>query len=133
MLVGLQSGDTLVVWKLDRLGRSTIHLLQLLSDLRDRNVDFQALTQGIDTTTAVGRMLYGQLAVFAEFEREQISDRTKAGMEAAKKRGVKIGRPSALTDDQIAQARELVRSQGMSYAEIAARFNVSKQTIARIV
>lgn len=133
MLAGLQSGDTLVVWKLDRLGRSTIHLLQLLSDLRDRNVDFQALTQGIDTTTAVGRMLYGQLAVFAEFEREQISDRTKAGMEAARKRGVKIGRPSALTDVQIAKARELVRIQGLSYAEIAARFKVSKQTIARVV
>lgn len=133
MLAGLQSGDTLVVWKLDRLGRSTIHLLQLLSDLRDRNVDFQAITQGIDTTTAVGRMLYGQLAVFAEFEREQISDRTKAGMEAARKRGVKIGRPSALTDDQIVHARELVRVQGMSYGEIATLFKVSKQTIARAV
>ena len=87
----------------------------------------------IDTTTAVGRMLYGQLAVFAEFEREQISDRTKAGMEAARKRGVKIGRPSALTDDQVAKVRNLVRFQGLSYAEIAALFNVSKQTIARVV
>ncbi|SMX32890.1 recombinase family protein [Octadecabacter ascidiaceicola] len=94
MLTSLKAGDTLVVWKLDRLGRSTIHLLQLLSDLRDRNVDFQAITQGIDTTTAVGRMLYGQLAVFAEFERENISERTKAGMKAARKRGVHVGRPS---------------------------------------
>lgn len=92
-LDSLQPGDTLVVWKLDRLGRSTIHLLQLLSDLRDRGVDFQAITQGIDTTTAVGRMLYGQLAVFAEYERSLISERTKAGMEAARKRGVHIGRP----------------------------------------
>lgn len=92
-LDSLQSGDTLVVWKLDRLGRSTIHLLQLLSDLRDRGVDFQAITQGIDTATAVGRMLYGQLAVFAEYERSLISERTKAGMEAARKRGVHIGRP----------------------------------------
>lgn len=89
----LEEGDTLVVWKLDRLGRSTIHLLQLLSDLRDRGVDFQALTQGIDTTTAVGRMLYGQLAVFAEYERNLISERTKAGMAAAKARGVHVGRP----------------------------------------
>ncbi len=93
MLSSLKQGDTLVVWKLDRLGRSTIHLLQLLDDLRNRGVDFQAITQGIDTTTAIGRMLYGQLAVFAEFERENISERTKAGMEAARKRGVKIGRP----------------------------------------
>ncbi|UWR78114.1 recombinase family protein [Phaeobacter inhibens] len=89
----LDEGDTLVVWKLDRLGRSTIHLLQLLSDLRDRGVDFQAITQGIDTTTAVGRMLYGQLAVFAEYERTLISERTKAGMAAAKARGVHVGRP----------------------------------------
>jgi len=93
MLASLKSGDTLVVWKLDRLGRSTIHLLQLLSELRDRGVDFQAITQGIDTTTAVGRMLYGQLAVFAEYERSLISERTKAGMAAAKARGVHVGRP----------------------------------------
>lgn len=95
LLAKLEEGDTLVVWKLDRLGRSTIHLLQILSDLRDRSIDFQALTQGIDTTTAVGRMLFGQLAVFAEFERETISERTKAGMEAARRRGVHIGRPKS--------------------------------------
>lgn len=93
LLTDLQSGDTLVVWKLDRLGRSTLHLFQILSELRERDIDFVSLTQGIDTTTAIGRMLYGQLAVFAEFEREQISDRTKAGMAAAKKRGVHVGRP----------------------------------------
>lgn len=93
LLDNLKEGDTLAVWKLDRLGRSTIHLLTLLSDLRDRGVDFQAITQGIDTTTAVGRMLYGQLAVFAEYERSLISERTKAGMAAAKARGVHVGRP----------------------------------------
>lgn len=93
LLADLGSGDTIVVWKLDRLGRSTLHLFQILSELRERDVDFVSLTQGIDTTTAIGRMLYGQLAVFAEFEREQISDRTKAGMAAAKKRGVHVGRP----------------------------------------
>ena len=85
-----------MVWKLDRLGRSTIHLLQLLSALRDRGVDFQAITQGIDTTTAVGRMVYGQLAVFAEYERSLISERTKAGMAAAKARGVHVGRPKRI-------------------------------------
>lgn len=93
VLDALVEGDTLVVWKLDRLGRSTIHLLQLLSELRDRGIGFQAITQGIDTTTAVGRMLYGQLAVFAEYERSLISERTKAGMAAAKARGVHVGRP----------------------------------------
>lgn len=100
LLSDLHAGDTLVVWKLDRLGRSTLHLLQMLNELREREVDFVALTQGIDTTTAIGRMLYGQLAVFAEFEREQISDRTKAGMAAAKKRGVHVGRPRKMSDPQ---------------------------------
>ncbi|WP_253279852.1 recombinase family protein [Phaeobacter sp. 11ANDIMAR09] len=89
----LNAGDTLTVWKLDRLGRSTIHLLQILSDLQERGVEFHAITQGIDTRTAVGRMIYGQLAVFAEYERSLISERTKAGMAAAKARGVHVGRP----------------------------------------
>lgn len=93
MMTELKSGDTLTVWKLDRLGRSTIHLLQILNDLRDRGVNFHVITQGIDTRTAVGRMIYGQLAVFAEYERNLISERTKAGMAAAKARGVHVGRP----------------------------------------
>lgn len=110
MMKELQSGDTLTVWKLDRLGRSTIHLLQILNELRERGVDFHAITQGFDTRTAVGRMIYGQLAVFAEYERSLISERTKAGMAAAKARGVHVGRPrlsktmeSAL--DELEQAR----------------------------
>ena len=78
LLQDLSEGDTLIVWKLDRLGRSTLHLLQLLQVLRENKVDFIAITQGIDTTTAVGRLLYRQLAVFAEFEREQIAEYTRA-------------------------------------------------------
>ena len=70
LLKDLKEGDTLCVWKIDRLGRSTVHLLLLLDDLRKRGVGFISLTQGIDTTTALGRMVYGQLALFAEFERE---------------------------------------------------------------
>ena len=97
LLKDLKEGDTLCVWKIDRLGRSTVHLLLLLDDLRKRGVGFISLTQGIDTTTALGRMVYGQLALFAEFEREQISERTKAGMQAAKARGVHIGRPKKLS------------------------------------
>jgi len=89
----LKDGDTLVVWKLDRLGRSTIHLLQILDGLLERGIEFQAITQGVDTRTAVGRMIFGQLAVFAEYERSLISERTKAGMAAAKARGVHVGRP----------------------------------------
>lgn len=93
MLDDLLVGDTLTVWKLDRLGRSTIHLLSILEDLQARGIHFHALTQGIDTSTAVGRMIFGQLAVFAEYERSLISERTKAGMIAAKARGVHVGRP----------------------------------------
>lgn len=89
----LREGDTLTVWKLDRLGRSTVHLLSILEDLQARGVHFHAITQRIETSTAVGRMIFGQLAVFAEYERSLISERTKAGMKAAKQRGVHVGRP----------------------------------------
>lgn len=133
LLSSLKEGDTLVVWKLDRLGRSTIHLLQLLDDLRKRGIDFQALTQGIDTTTAVGRMLYGQLAVFAEFEREQIRERTKAGMEAARKRGVHIGRPNKLSTGQIERARRKLKSRTETIAQIAKVYGVAPLTLSRAV
>lgn len=131
LLASLERGDTLVVWKLDRLGRSTIHLLQLLDDLRQRSVDFQALTQGIDTTTAVGRMLYGQLAVFAEFEREQIRERTKAGMAAAKARGVHIGRPRKLTAQQVSLARRKLSSRADTITHMAKTYGVAPLTLSR--
>lgn len=131
LLASLQSGDTLAVWKLDRLGRSTIHLLQLLSELRDRGVDFHAITQGIDTTTAVGRMLYGQLAVFAEFEREQISERTRAGMDAARKRGARIGRPRKLSQEDVIWAVQQVRANTMPLYRIADTLGVSVRTLRR--
>ncbi|MCG3267166.1 recombinase family protein [Yoonia sp. I 8.24] len=94
MLDDLDAGDTLTVWKLDRLGRSTLHLMTILEDLQQRDIHFHAITQGIDTSTAVGRMIFGQLAVFAEYERSLISERTKAGMAAAKARGKHVGRPA---------------------------------------
>ncbi len=112
----LSKGDVLVVWKLDRLSRSMLHLLQILDDLRQNGVDFIALTQGIDTTTAVGRMLYGHLAVFAEFEREQISERTKAGMEAARARGVHIGRPKKTQKGVFSSLKKKAR-KGLDTAE----------------
>lgn len=132
VLASLRSGDTLVVWKLDRLGRSTLHLLILLDQLRRRGIDFIAVTQGIDTTTAIGRMVFGQLAVFAEFEREQIRERTKAGMEAARLRGKHIGRPRKLTVRQIREARRYL-ADGHSPCETAVRFKVSPSTIRRVL
>ncbi|MBO9477215.1 recombinase family protein [Shimia sp. R11_0] len=133
LLRDLTEGDTLVVWKLDRLGRSTLHLLQLLEDLRQNKVDFVAITQGIDTTTAVGRLLYGQLAVFAEFEREQIAERTKAGMAAAKARGVHIGRPRSISPDMAALLRHRLDIGEASVDQLAEELGLSRQTICRAV
>lgn len=127
----LNEGDTLVVWKIDRLGRSTIHLLLLLDELRGRGVDFIAITQGIDTTTSIGRMLFGQLAVFAEFEREQIRERTKAGMAAAKKRGKHVGRPALLSDEQITHARRIIASGTETKAGMAELLKVNVKTLIR--
>lgn len=133
LLGNLSSGDTLVVWKLDRLGRSTTHLFGLLDNLRNRGVDFHAITQGIDTTTAIGRMLYGQLAVFAEFEREQIRERTKAGMAAAKKRGKHIGRPRKLNDKQIIEAKYFVQQKQKTMTSMAKVYGVSIQTLSKAI
>ncbi|MBO6893966.1 MAG: recombinase family protein [Roseibium sp.] len=131
VLGALEAGDTLVVWKLDRLGRSTTHLLLMLDELRQRDVGFIAVTQSIDTTTAIGRMVYGQLAVFAEFEREQIRERTKAGMKAAKKRGKHVGRPRKLSPEQIALARERIESGSHSLKGMAKILEVSERTLGR--
>lgn len=129
----MREGDTLVVWKLDRLGRSMLHLLEILDDLRQNGMDFIAVTQGIDTTTAIGRMLYGQLAVFAEFEREQIRERTKAGMEAARARGQHLGRPRAIPTDVAIILRERIAAGEASVDQLAEELSVSRQTIVRVV
>lgn len=129
----LQAGDTLIVWKLDRLSRSTLHLLEILADLRENGIDFIALTQGIDTTTAIGRMLYGQLAVFAEFEREQIIERTKAGMAAAKARGIHVGRPRAIPPDVAVILRHRLEIGAATIETLVEELNLSKQTILRAV
>ncbi len=133
VLSHLERDDTLCVWKLDRLGRSTVHLLLLLEELRTRGVEFIAVTQGIDTTTAVGRMVYGQLALFAEFEREQICERTRAGMAAAKRRGVHVGRPRKLTTDQIRDAHRQLNDGTMTVADLANAYDVSACTVRRSV
>lgn len=131
VLALLQPGDSLAVWKLDRLGRSTIHLLLLLDGLRRRGVDFVSTTQGIDTSTPIGRLLYGQLALFAEFERELISERTRAGMAAAKARGVHVGRPYALSNRKLRSAHRRMRTEKMCLAELGRSLAVSEATLRR--
>lgn len=133
VLNALNEGDTLCVWKIDRLGRSTVHLLLLIDELHKRGVDFISVTQGIDTTTAIGRMVFGQLSVFAEYERSLISECTKAGMAAAKARGVHIGRSSKLMPEQIAYACEAYYSGKISIERLANQLSVSPSTIRRAI
>lgn len=132
-LARCNAGDVLVVWKLDRLGRSLLDLVGLVEDLKTREVGLKVLTgQGatVDTTRPEGRMIFGILATLAEFERELIRERTKAGMAAAKRRGVKIGRPAKLTPFQIEQAAEMIDA-GRSRADVAALMSVNVATLRR--
>ena len=103
----LDRGDSLTVWKLDRLGRSLRDLITILDDLKQRGVTFRSLTENIDTHTPTGRATWQMIGVMAEFERSLISERTRAGVQDAKRRGVKFGRKPALTPEQIEHAKEL--------------------------
>lgn len=100
----LCEGDTLVVWRLDRLGRSLEHLVQIVRDLESRKIGFQSLTESIDTTNAGGKLVFHIFAALAEFERNLISERTKAGLKAARARGRKDGRKAKLTNSDMRKA-----------------------------
>jgi DNA invertase Pin-like site-specific DNA recombinase len=119
-----------VVWRLDRLGRSLGHLIEVASVLRDRGVFLRSLTEGFDTSTASGRLLYHVLGAVAEFEREVIKERTVAGMQAAKKRGTHVGRPKALAGSRLAEAGRMLAA-GKSQVETARILRVSRATIQR--
>jgi DNA invertase Pin-like site-specific DNA recombinase len=126
----LKRGDTLTVWKLDRLGRSLRDLITMLDDLRERGVKFRSLTEHIDTTTPTGRAMWQMIGVLAELERSLIAERTRAGVAAAKTRGVKFGRKPKLTSQQIAQALKLIE-QGERPQDVAASFHVGRTTLYR--
>ncbi len=128
----LKAGDTLIVWKLDRLGRSLRDLIAILDDLRGRGVLFHSLTENIDTETATGRAMWQMIGVLAELERSMISERTLAGARAARRRGVKFGRKQKLTPQQIAYARKLV-DQGEEKAKVAALFKIGRRTLYRVL
>ena len=101
----LRAGDTLVVWRLDRLGRSLRHLIDTIGDLEHREVGFRSLTEGLDTTTAAGRLTLHIFAALAEFERALVLERTRAGLEAARARGRLGGRPTMMSPEKLAAAR----------------------------
>ena len=129
-LAALGAGDTLVVWRLDRLGRSLQHLIAMIQGLGERDVGFQSLNENIDTTTAGGRLVFHIMGALAEFERALIVDRTRAGMSAARARGVHVGRLRSLSPAQIAHARTLAES-GESIPVIAHSLKVGRSTLYR--
>lgn len=128
----IQPGDVLVVWKLDRLTRSLGDLLRILKRLEDAGAGFRSLTEAIDTTTPVGRMLMQVLGSFAEFERAMLRERTKLGIVRARAEGRVGGNRSSLTPKQQAQALKMV-DEGMSQSEVAEVFAVHRSTICRLV
>ena len=129
---GLGKGDTLVVVRIDRLGRSLPDLVNLLDDLGQRGIRLQTLSEGIDTTTTMGKLFFQLCATFAEYERNLIRERTRAGLDAARAAGRRIGRPPALTPEQRSHAQRL-HAQGEGVATIARILEVSPSTIRRAI
>ena len=129
-LARLQPGDTLVVWKLDRLGRSLKHLVDVVTGLGERGVGFRSLTESIDTATNGGKLIFHIFAAIVEFERGLIIERTEAGLEATRAQGHVGGRPKALSCEQRALAKRLA-SEDQSVATIARLLGTSRQTVYR--
>jgi DNA invertase Pin-like site-specific DNA recombinase len=126
----LRPGDTLVVWKLDRLSRSLRDLLEIITQLHNRGVGFQSLTEKIDTTSPGGKLIFHVIGALAEFERSMIVERTNAGLEAARRRGVKLGPPEKISPEQWQVIRQLIAEE-RPIAQIARLFNVHRMTIYR--
>ena len=132
MLNQLREGDTVIVWRLDRLARSTRHLLETMETIREAGARFQSLSEPwADTTTHAGKMIMTVFAGIAEFERDLILERTQAGRIAAKTKGVRFGRPPKLNPEQLKLAQRLIE-EGKAAHEIADTFNVHVATIYRL-
>lgn len=124
----LRPGDVLVVWKLDRLGRSMRHLIDTIDFLHDRDIGFRSLTEGIDTTTSNGRLVFHIFGALSEFERDLIRERTRAGLTAAAARGRKGGRKMVVTPEKLARARALIAT-GLTVREAATRLKIGKTAL----
>jgi DNA invertase Pin-like site-specific DNA recombinase len=127
----VRKGDTLVVWRLDRLGRSLPHLITTMTDLEERGIGFKSLTESIDTTTSGGKLIFHIFGALAEFERNLIRERTQAGLAAARARGRTGGRPKTLTERQRSIAQALYNDKQHSIVEICQTLKVSRATLYR--
>lgn len=127
-LAFLRPGDVLVVWKLDRLGRSLSHLLDIINDLKSRQISFRSLTEGMDTTTASGELLFHVFGALAQYERALIRERVVAGLAAAKKRGRVGGRPRAIDGEKLESIIAALDS-GMTKATVCRTFSVKRTTL----
>lgn len=135
-LTYLREGDSLVVWKLDRLGRSLKHLIETVTALNNRNIGFQSITEQIDTTTSGGKLIFHIFGALAEFERDIIRERTNAGLAAARARGRTGGRPKTKTLDtprKVAMALALYNDKNNAIADICKTLNISRSTLYRYI
>src|SRR3954466_5401168 len=127
----LRSGDTLVVWRLDRLGRSLSHLIETVRQLQERGIGFRSLQEQIDTTTSGGKLIFYVFGALAEFERDLIRERTHAGLQAARARGRLFGRPKVLTVQQVKQLQTLAKDERNTVTEICQTLGISRATYYR--
>ena len=123
--------DTVVIWKLDRLGRSLRDLIEVVTALGERGVGLRSLHESIDTTTPAGKLTFHVFAALSEFERDVLRERTRAGLIAARKRGVKLGRPRSLTPEQVEMARSMMANPKLSARQIAEQLGVHRATLYR--
>ena len=129
----LRAGDTLVVWRLDRLGRSLRHLIDTITALDERGVGFKSLTENIDTTTSGGKLVFHIFGALAEFEREIIRERTQAGLASARSRGKVGGRPKALTPKEVQILRNMANDPSLTVADICKTLGIGRTTFYRYV
>src|SRR5438105_2874712 len=132
-LAYVRAGDTLVVWRLDRLGRSLKHLIETITSLNNRKIGFKSITENIDTTTSGGKLIFHIFGALAEFERDIIRERTNAGLEAARSRGRLGGRPKALNSKKASIAQALYRDKNNSITDICKTLNISRATLYRYI
>jgi DNA invertase Pin-like site-specific DNA recombinase len=133
LLENARPGDTLVVWRLDRLGRSLMHLLSTIEDLHSKGIEFRSITEAMDTSTNNGKLIFHIFAAIAEFERNLIRERVNAGLRAMRKRGGSSGRRTVMTPDKVKLLRELDQSGEYTRDQMAVMLEVSRPTVFRML